>query len=154
MVAASDTQGADRASSPPAFAVGLALFVLGLAYGAWAVFLVPVRLWGGLEGLSLVVTAVGNVGAGLLAAWSLRTPRAALCPVVGWFLATGVLSLLVGPGGDIVVPGGLPYDPGVPTVGALNWLAGLLSSVVALVAAAFAVRGGFTRPRRPPKQVG
>lgn len=131
-------------------AVGAALFLLGLAYGLWAVWLVPVRLWGGLEGLSLLVTFVGNLGAGWLAAWSLRSARAALWPVVGWLLATGAMALTVGPGGDIVVPGGLPYDPGVPTVGMLNWLVGLIAAAVAIAGGTVVAANGFTRRRGSP----
>lgn len=131
---------------------GLSLFVAGLAYGTWAVFLVPVRLWGGLEGLALLVTIVGNLALGWLAAWSLRSPRAALWPALGWLVATAAMALSVGPGGDIVVPGGLPYDPGVPVVGELNWLAGIASAAGALVLGSFAARSGFTRQRESPKQ--
>jgi len=118
-------------------ATAIALFLLGMAYGGWAVWAVPVRLFGGVEGLSIVITVVGTFGAGLLAAWGLQTWRAALLPIAGWFVVTAVLSLMVGPGGDILVPGGLPADPGVVKVGEFNWLAGFLASAGVMVLAAF-----------------
>jgi hypothetical protein len=131
-------------------AVGGLLFALGLAYGTWAVYLVPFRLWDGLEGLSLVVTVAGNLLVGWLSVWCLQYVKAALWPVAGWLVATGAMALVVGPGGDIVVPGGLPYDPGVPVVGELNWLAGLISAGLALVVGTLTAGGGFTRRVRPP----
>jgi len=112
-------------------AVRLALFALGVAYGAWALWAVPVRLFGWVEGLSLVITAVATLAAGLLAAWGLQSWRAPLWPIAGWLVVTFVFSMS-GPGGDVVVPGGLTYDPGVVKVGEFNWLAGLLAAGLTL----------------------
>lgn len=138
-----------RGSLPGDIGIGLALFACGLGYGVWSVWLVPVRLPGGIEGLSLAVTVVGNLLAGLLAGWGLRSRRAPLWPVAGWFFATAAFALVVGPGGDIVVPGGLPADPGVVKVGEYDWLAGLLSAAVVLVIAGR--QWGITRHRRRPE---
>lgn len=109
----------------------LSLVTLGAAFGVWATWLVPVRL-GSLEGLSLLITFAGNLGAGLLALWGLRSPRAGLWPFAGWFVGTAVFTLFVGPGGDVVVPGGLPMDPGVVKVGEYDWLAGLVAAAIVL----------------------
>jgi hypothetical protein len=117
-------------------ATAAGLFVLGVAYGAWAVWLTPVRLFGGVEGLSLVVTAVGTLVAGLLAAWCFRSWRAGFLPIGGWFVATAGLGMTTGPGGDVLVPGALPYDPGVVKVGEFNWLAGMVAAAIVLVLAA------------------
>jgi hypothetical protein len=127
-------------------AVGIGLLAVGAMYAVYAVFLVPQRL-GGVLGLSLVVTAAGNIAVGLLAGWTMRSRRAALWPIAGWFLVTAVFSLAVGPGGDIVLPGGLPNDPGVVTVGEFNWAAGLVSSVVVLLLSARL--WGVRRPASP-----
>jgi hypothetical protein len=137
-------------SAAGSIVVGLLLFLAGIGYGAWATWLVPERFWGGVEGLSLLITALGNLGVGVLSARALRSPRAALLPVAGWFVTTATFSLLVGPGGDIVIPGGLPSDPGVVVVGELNWLLGLVSAGLAV----FVGWRRLVRPSPPPGSTG
>jgi hypothetical protein len=50
-----------------------ALLLLGVALGVWGLFLVPLRLPGGVEGLSVVVAIVGNLAAARLGGFGFRT---------------------------------------------------------------------------------
>jgi hypothetical protein len=105
-------------------------------------FLVPLRLFGGVEGLVVVMAAIGNAGLGMLASFGLDHRSAALAPGLGWFVAASYFTF-VGHGGDVVVPGGLANDPGVVWVGLLWYFLGVGGFGVALIVSALAAR---TRP--------
>ncbi|HET6818195.1 MAG TPA: hypothetical protein VFH66_13300 [Mycobacteriales bacterium] len=123
-----------------------ALFLLGAALGVWGLFTVPVRLPGGVEGLAVVIAVVGNLAAARLGGFGFGTPLAAAMPGIGWLVA---LLVLVGglPGlpshaQDVLLPGRLPVDPGIVTVG-LGWVGG--GCLAALVGVIWVARG-----LRPP----
>jgi hypothetical protein len=104
-----------------------ALLLLGALLGLWGLFLVPLRLPGGIEGLAVVVAVVGNVGAAWLGGFGFATPLAAAMPGIGWLVS---VALLLGglPGSpahtsDVLLPGRLPVDPGIVAVGS-GWLVG------------------------------
>jgi hypothetical protein len=109
----------------------LVLLVIGGLLGVIGCFLVPLRLGGGVEGLAIAVALIGNLGTGLLGGVGNRSVRSALAPGLGWFLAVGVISSLA-PGGDVIIPGKLPVDPGVTTVGVLFLFLGVAGAVAAL----------------------
>ncbi|HET7312334.1 MAG TPA: hypothetical protein VFJ17_13515 [Mycobacteriales bacterium] len=104
-----------------------ALLLLGAALGVWGLFLVPLRLPGGVEGLAVVIAVVGNLAAARLGGFGFETPLAAAMPGIGWLLS--VLVLVGGLPGlpshaqDVLLPGSLPVDPGVVAVG-LGWVGG------------------------------
>jgi hypothetical protein len=102
-------------------------------------FLVPLRLWGGVEGLSVVLAFAGNAVVGSFAGICLRTTRVAAVPVVAWFVAVATITAYA-PGGDVVLPGQLKTDPGVVVVTTLFMICGLLGGAVAIVATMFATR--------------
>jgi hypothetical protein len=108
------------------------LAAIGVLLGVIESFLVPLRLTGGLEGLSVVLALVGNLAVGLLGGIGTRTSAGAVAPIVGWFAAVGVLTT-VSPGGDVVFAGKLPVDPGVVVVGMAFLLVGIFAGGVALV---------------------
>lgn len=118
----------DRLVSAAAYVV---LFAVGLVLGTIEVFLVPLRIFGGVEGLVVVVAAIGNAALGLLAGYGLDQPAAPIAPGLGWFVAASSFMFLGG-GGDVVVPGHLGTDPGVVWVGVLWYCLGVLGFVVAL----------------------
>jgi hypothetical protein len=107
----------------------VALLVLGLVIGVWGAFLVPLRLFGQLEGLADVVGLAGTALAGCLGGLGLASAPAAVLPGVGWIL--GVLALSYSPGGDVVIPGSLGNDHGVAVVGTLYLGSGLVGTLVA-----------------------
>jgi hypothetical protein len=108
------------------------LAAIGVLLGVIESFLVPQRLAGGLEGLSVVLALVGNLAVGIFGGVGTRTSAGAVIPFVGWFGAVGVLTT-VAPGGDVVFAGKLPVDPGVVVVGMAFLLAGIFAGAVALV---------------------
>jgi hypothetical protein len=117
----------------------LALALVGLLAGTIEAFLVPLRLFGGVEGLVVLLAAIGNAAIGLLATFGLDHPSAPLAPGVGWFVAASYFTF-VGHGGDVVVPGGLGNDPGVVWVGVLWYFLGVTGFAVALFASRFTAR--------------
>jgi hypothetical protein len=117
---------------------------LGVLLGLVGAFLVPLRLPGGVEGLSVAVAVVGNLVAGRLAAAGLDHPWGAALPGVGW-LVVAVLAGSARASGGLVIPGSLPVDPGVGHTGSAFLLAGTLAAVAAVVLAFRAARG---RPQR------
>jgi hypothetical protein len=122
----------------------LVLLVIGGLLGVIGCFLVPLRLGGGVEGLAIGIALIGNLGTGLLGGVGNRSVRSALAPGLGWFLAVGVISSLA-PGGDVIIPGKLPVDPGVTTVGVLFLFLGVAGAVAAL-----AVTAVYTRRLHAP----
>ena len=104
-----------------------ALLLLGAALGVWGLFLVPLRLPGGIEGLAVLIAVGGNLGAARLGGFGFATPLAAAMPGLGWLLSVmvliGGLPGLASHAQDVLLPGSLPADPGVVAVG-LGWLAG------------------------------
>jgi hypothetical protein len=126
-----------------------ALFLLGAALGLWGVFLVPLRLPGGLEGLSVVIAVVGNLAAARLGGFGFATPLAAAMPGIGWLVSVlvlvGGLPGLPGGGEDVLLPGKLPMDPGIVNVG-LGWVfGGALGALAGVLWVAHVVR-----PRATP----
>lgn len=122
------------AQSPPdpAYrAIAVLLFVVGLVLGVVSGFLVPLRLFGGVEGLSVVLALLGTVLLGLLGGWGTGRAPAAVIPGAGWFVGVAALNLYL-PGGDIIIPGSLPVDPGITYVGYGFLLAGVVGTVAAL----------------------
>lgn len=108
------------------------LAVIGVVLGVIEAFLVPVRLFGGVEGLSVVLGFVGNAAVGTFAGIMMRTARAAAVPVLGWFVAVAAITMYA-PGGDVVLPGQLKTDPGVVVVTTLFLICGLLGGAAAIV---------------------
>jgi hypothetical protein len=122
----------------------LVLLVIGGLLGVIGCFLVPLRLGGGVEGLAVGIALIGNFGTGLLGGLGNRSVRSAVAPGLGWFLAVGVISSLA-PGGDVIIPGRLPVDPGVVTVGEAFLILGVAGAIAAMVVTAFYTR----RPDAP-----
>jgi hypothetical protein len=122
----------------------LVLLVIGGLLGVIGCFLVPLRIGGGVEGLAVGIALIGNFGTGLLGGLGNRSVRSAVAPGLGWFLAVGVISSLA-PGGDVIIPGRLPVDPGVVTVGEAFLILGVAGAIAAMVATAFYTR----RPDAP-----
>lgn len=116
----------------------VALFLLGAATGVWGAFLVPLRLFGHLEGLADVVGVAGPLVAGYYGAMGVRTAAAAVMPGIGWIVA--VLVLGYSRGGDVVIPAGLSNDPGVGVVGKAYLVCGLVGLLGAGVLAARRLR--------------
>lgn len=122
-----------------------ALFVLGGFLGVWGAFLVALRLPGGVEGLSVVIAVVGNVGVARLGGFGFGTPLAAAMPGIGWLLSVVLLTGgLPGHATDVLIPGRLPEDPGVVAVG-LAWIFG--GAVAALAGTLWVAHR--VRPRTP-----
>jgi hypothetical protein len=122
----------------------LVLLLIGGLLGLIGCFLVPLRLGGGVEGLAIGIALIGNFGSGLLGGLGNRSMRSALAPGLGWFLVVGVLSS-VARGGDVLIPGKLPVDPGVVTVGEAFLIVGVAGAIAALMVTAFYTR----RPDAP-----
>jgi hypothetical protein len=114
------------------------LLVLGFVIGVWGAFLVPLRLFGHVEGLADLIGLAGTALAGRLGGLGLASAPAAVVPGVGWILA--VLVLGYSPGGDVVIPGSLGNDHGVAVVGTLYLVSGLAGTLVAGVAVARRLR--------------
>ena len=107
-------------------AVGVMLAVLGA-------FLVPFRLFGHVEGLSVVLAVVGNLVVGLAAGYGLSSPWGAMAPGFGWLVAAGWLTYDRPRGGGVLIPGKLGNDPGVVTVATL-WVVGGIAALGIAVA--------------------
>ena len=119
----------------PLSAVYAVLFLLGAALGIWGAFLVPLRLPGGIEGLSDVLALVGNIAVGFLAARGARSVPAAAMPGVGWLIAVLAVGSYVRPADEVVIPSKIASDPGIGTVGTLYLLLGAVGAVVAILLA-------------------
>jgi hypothetical protein len=129
----------------PVVAGYVALFLLGVVLAAWETFLVPLRLPGGVEGLSVLLAFAGNVGAGALGQFGFGTPLAAAMPGLGWLPAVLVLGGgAPGHAGDVLIPARIATDPGVSKVGIGFMIAGAIGAVVAVV------RAGWGRPAASP----
>jgi hypothetical protein len=116
----------DRTLLVAAYAV---LFVLGGLVGVWGAFLVPLRLFGHVEGLSDLIGLAGTAGVGYFGGTGLGSAGASVLPGVGWIVA--VLVLGYSPGGDVVIPGSLGNDSGVGIVGTLYLVSGLVGTLAA-----------------------
>ena len=110
------------------------LALLGAALGLWGAFLVPLRLFGGVEGLADVIGVASTALVGYLAAVGTGRGSAAVVPGIGWLVAVALVGSY-SPGGDVVIPGSLGTDPGIGTVGELYLLSGLIGILVAGVTA-------------------
>jgi hypothetical protein len=133
----------DRAASARGWlgvATDVALAVLGVALGVWGSFLVPARMFGGIEGGAVLLAVGGNFALGVAGSRSTGRPVTAAMPGLGWVVAVLVFGLVPRPEGDVVVPGRLGPDPGVATVGTLFMLGGLAGLVAAVALATRAVR--------------
>lgn len=120
------------------------LVVLGVLLAVIGAFIVPVRLFGHIEGLAAVVAIAGNLVVALGAAYGLRSRHAATAPAAGWLLAAMVLVFMAPRGGGVLVPGSLGNDPGVVVVGTIWLLGGVLAFAVAIALAA--VVAGTRKP--------
>lgn len=116
------------------------LVAVGVMLGVLETFLVPQRVFGGVEGLSAVLALVVNGAVGGLAGIGMRSVSAAIVPTIAWLVTVGVL-ITYAPGGDVVLAGKLGNDPGVVKAGDAYLLAGVLAGGVSLIVAArFALR--------------
>jgi hypothetical protein len=131
------------------FATYAVLAAIGLVLGVIEAFLVPLRLFNGVEGLSAVLAVVGNVAVGSFGGVGTRTLTGAIAPIGGWFVAVGAL-LLIAPGGDVVLVGKLPADPGVVDVGNAFLFLGILAGAVALVVTFRAIKSDYTKQGNAP----
>jgi hypothetical protein len=133
----------DRALAATTYIV---LVAIGVMLGVLETFLVPQRLFGGVEGLSVVLALVGNALVGGLAGIGMRSVAAAIVPTVAWLVTVGVL-ITYRPGGDVVMAGKLGNDPGVVVVGDAYLIAGVLAGGISLLVAAWhALRAARRRP--------
>jgi hypothetical protein len=128
------------------------LGVLGFAVGVLGAFLVPVRLPGGVEGVADVVGLAGPWLVGYYGAVGLASAPAAVLPGLGWILS--VLVLNGSRGGDVIIPGGLPNDPGVATVGAIYLVSGLLATLLAGLLAGRTLRRRLVAQASPEARSG
>lgn len=119
----------------PLYAVYAVLLLLGAALGVWGAFLVPLRLPGGIEGLSDVLAVVGNIAVGFFAARGARSVPAAAMPGIGWLVAVLAVGTIARPADEVVIPASLGSDPGVGTVGTLYLLLGAVGAVAAILLA-------------------
>jgi hypothetical protein len=114
------------------YASCLMLAALGVMLGTLGTFLVPAGIVGGFVGLSALVAVAGNLFTGLLGGFGLRSTAGAIAPFAGWIVAVGAF-VTFSPGGDVVIPGGLPNDPGVVHAGLTFMATGLVSSLATIV---------------------
>jgi Family of unknown function (DUF6113) len=135
------TQAAERTVLAATYVV---LAAIGVLLGVIESFLVPQRIFGGVEGLAVVLAVAGNGLVGTLGGIGTRTIAGAVAPVMGWFVAVAVLTA-VAPGGDVVLPGQLKSDPGVTHVTAAFLILGVLAGAIGLVATA-----RYTKRVNPP----
>jgi hypothetical protein len=120
------------------------LLAIGVLLGVIEAFLVPQRLFGGLEGLAAVLAVTGNIVIGCFGGIGTGRMAGAVAPILGWFLAVGVI-LIVAPGGDVVLAGKLPGDPGVVVAGMAFLYGGVIACAIPLV-----VTMRYTRHRIAP----
>jgi hypothetical protein len=124
------------------------LAAIGVVLAVIEAFLVPQRMFGGIEGLSAVLAFVGNVAVGSLGGIGTRTTTGAILPIASWFVAVGVLTTY-SPGGDVVIAGKLPADPGVVVAGTAFLILGILAGGVALVVTVRSMRSGWASRTTP-----
>ncbi|HEX3908470.1 MAG TPA: hypothetical protein VHW92_11120 [Mycobacteriales bacterium] len=122
-----------RSDRIEAFCLDLVLVGIGGFLGLIGTFLIPLRLAGGVEGLAAVIALVGNVAVGLLGGIGGRSTRSATLPGVSWFVVVMAINV-VSRGGDVIIPGKLPVDPGVVWVGYAFLALGLIGAVIAISA--------------------
>lgn len=123
----------------------VALYVVGFVVGCWSIFLLPLRLPGGIEGMSDVLVLVAGAGLGVLGTWGTRRLVAAVLPGLG-ILTVVALATIAGPGGDVLIAAGVKGDPALGTVGELVLLAAIAAPLLALVFATRLLR------RTPPEE--
>jgi hypothetical protein len=133
----------------PLGAVYAALAVLGAALGLWGSFLVPLRLFGGVEGFSVLLALVGNAVVGAAAAKLSDSLPASVMPGIGWLVALLLTIGMLQPSDEAIIPSALKTDPGIGTVGALYLFAGPVGTILAVW---WAQR--FTRRAQRPTQSG
>jgi len=125
-----------------------ALLLLGVVLGIWGIFLVPVRLAGGVEGLSVLIAVAGNVAAARLGGFGFGTPLAAAMPGLGWLVAVivlaGGLPGMSGHADDVLLPGKLPPDPGIVVVGTGFLFAGAVAALAGVLWASHRIRSAAT----------
>jgi hypothetical protein len=109
------------------------LVAIGLLLGVIECFLVPQRVFGGVEGLSALLGFVGNAAVGTFGGLGTRSPGGVFATAGGWFTAIAVFGFIPGPGGDIIIPGRLPADPGVVDVGLGLVVLGIFGAGIALL---------------------
>jgi hypothetical protein len=124
------------------------LVAIGVLLGVIEAFLVPQRLFGGIEGLAAVLALVANAAVGTFGGLGTRTTAGAVAPIAGWFVAVAVLAL-VAPGGDVVLAGKLPADPGVVVTGSAFLILGVVGGAIALTVAMLA-GARYTRRANAP----
>lgn len=108
------------------------LAAIGVVAATIESFLIPLRLPHGIEGLSAAVAFVGNLVIGTAAGLAIRTKAAAIVTTASWFVTIGVLTLYL-PGGDVIMPGRLPTDPGVTKVVPAFLILGVVGGLIALL---------------------
>ena len=140
----------DRGDRLTLAATYVVLGLLGAMIGIWGAFLVPLRLFGHVEGLADLIGFVGIVLAGCLGGLGLRSAPAAVIPGVGWILA--FIALGYGPGGDVVIPGRLGTDHGVVIVGELYIASGFLGTLFSAALVARRLRRFTSDPNGPTPQ--
>jgi len=117
-------------------AAALVLVAVGAMLALLGAFLVPLRLFGDVEGLSVVLAIVGNLVVGLAAGYGLASPWGAAAPGLGWLVTASFLSYLTPRGGGVLIPGKLANDPGVVVVATLWLLGGVAATGIAITATA------------------
>lgn len=125
------------------------LATLGLLTGTVGAFLVPQRV-DGFGALAAVIAVAGNLVAGLLGGIGTGRRAGAVAPLVGWFVAVGLLVVepVTSRGGDVVIPGELANAPGVVHVGYAFLVAGVVGSVVPIL-----LSSRYTERVKAPKSI-
>lgn len=139
------TAGDERAAAATLAGTVVVLFAAGLLFGLIGSFLIPYRLPHGIEGLTAAIALIGNAVLVTLGGVGTGRTIAALAPAAGWLVSVGVITTWA-PGGDVVVPGSLATDPGVPKVGIAFLLLGLVGAAIGLFLTHREVRRRGTRP--------
>jgi hypothetical protein len=142
----------DDGITPVVVVTFVVLALAGFVFGVIGSFEVPYRLPHGLEGLTAVVALLGNVLLGGVGGIGTRRPAGALAPAIGWLVGLGITATYA-PGGDVIIPGSLATDPGVPKVGIALLLLGLLGAAIGVFLThryAGRPRRGYTPTPAPP----
>jgi hypothetical protein len=108
------------------------LVAIGVLLATIETFLVPARIFGGIEGLAAALALTGNALVGSLGGAGTRTSLGAILPGLGWFVTVATFTFYI-PGGGVVIPGGLPADPGIVDVGYALLILGILGTGLALL---------------------
>jgi hypothetical protein len=120
-----------RADRVETLVLDVVLLAVGALLGLIGCFLVPLRIGNGIEGLAAAIALVGNAVVGLLGGIGTRSTRGAMLPGIGWFVVVAAINL-VAPGGDVIIPGKLPVDPGVIDVGYAFLVLGIVGVIGAI----------------------